>query len=410
MEVTIFTADSNGGFPVPAVKGGAVSTLIEALVKENNEKQLCDMTVVSLYEKNAKEIAEKKYPNIHFKYIKVPVIIKILDKFTFFIISTFFKNKKAISYKSIFSLLFYIIISSSILKHLDTDKVVLENNIPLAWIIRLSHYQGEYYFHLHNVPRINGECRDVFRNCTGYLCVSEFVAKEIESKNNPIGPIDISKIRILYNSIDTNAFYPLSNEQKSQVKKLIQKQYHIDNKDKIILFTGRLTKEKGIDILLDSVSNLKYKNYCLLIVGSIIPSLKFKDTFVNSIVEKIKQRKLENHVKFTGYVSHNKLLVFYNAADLVVLPSMWEEPAGLTMIEAIACGATLITTNSGGIPEYVGDVAYILKRNNEIVSNMTILIENCLSKTTKLNIQNIEKIKKRFSSKNYLENFLQCLQ
>ena len=47
MNILILTADSNGGYPVPASKGGAVSTLIEHLVNGNNSKQLCKMTIVS---------------------------------------------------------------------------------------------------------------------------------------------------------------------------------------------------------------------------------------------------------------------------------------------------------------------------------------------------------------------------
>ena len=53
MKIAIFIADSNGGYPVPAVKGGAVSTLVEHLVEKNNERQLAEMTVVlySVYRK-----------------------------------------------------------------------------------------------------------------------------------------------------------------------------------------------------------------------------------------------------------------------------------------------------------------------------------------------------------------------
>ena len=53
MKIAIFIADSNGGYPVPAVKGGAVSTLVEHLVEKNNERQLAEMTVVSYYDKEA---------------------------------------------------------------------------------------------------------------------------------------------------------------------------------------------------------------------------------------------------------------------------------------------------------------------------------------------------------------------
>ena len=58
MNILILTADSNGGYPVPASKGGAVSTLIEHLVNGNNSKQLCKMTIVSYFEQRAWEISK----------------------------------------------------------------------------------------------------------------------------------------------------------------------------------------------------------------------------------------------------------------------------------------------------------------------------------------------------------------
>lgn len=93
MKIAIFIADSNGGYPVPAVKGGAVSTLVEHLVEKNNERQLAEMTVVSYYDKEAVEKA-KKYPNIIFKWIKPPKIIKKMDDFSFFILKTFLNTKR----------------------------------------------------------------------------------------------------------------------------------------------------------------------------------------------------------------------------------------------------------------------------------------------------------------------------
>lgn len=55
--VLILIADSNGAYPVPAVKGGAVTILVEHLVKENNDNQLVDLTVMSVYDKQAESSA-----------------------------------------------------------------------------------------------------------------------------------------------------------------------------------------------------------------------------------------------------------------------------------------------------------------------------------------------------------------
>ena len=60
----------------------------------------------------------------------------------------------------------------------------------------------------------------------------------------------------------------------------------------------------------------------------------------------------------------------YQLGNIAVLPSMWEEPAGMTMVEAVVSGLPLITTNSGGIPEYISDdVAVLLDRDENLVDN-----------------------------------------
>ena len=156
--VVIFVADSNGCYPVPASKGGAVSTLVELLVEGNNRKRLVDMTLVSYFDKKAFELS-KKYPNVHLVWIKVPWIVKLMDKILFSMVSKF-TNLKATSFKSLVSLLYYTFKSSRIIKKLNFDAVVLEHNIPQVWMIKWSGYNGKYFHHLHNLPRTNAKCMD----------------------------------------------------------------------------------------------------------------------------------------------------------------------------------------------------------------------------------------------------------
>ena len=126
MRVLFLMADSNGGFPVPAVKGGATETLVEHLIKQNQKKQLVDMEIVSFYDKDAVKAAEQ-YTNCQFHWIRIPVVVKMLDKLLYLIVKHFFKKKKAVSYKTIFSLLYYILCSSHIIKQCQYDKIILEN-------------------------------------------------------------------------------------------------------------------------------------------------------------------------------------------------------------------------------------------------------------------------------------------
>lgn len=403
MKTAIFIADSNGRYPVPAVHGGAVSTLIESLLYGNNKEKYMDLTVVTYYEKNAEIIAKEKYPNVNFKWIRIPYIIMALDMLFFKVITTFFKSKKGISYKSVFSLVYYIVISTVFLSTHTFDKVVLENNIPLAWIIRLSKYKGKYYYHFHNVPRIDAKCREVFSKCSGYLCVSKYVATQITSSNSAIGKISEKKVRVLYNCIDVELFSVFKD--RITIRREICERYNINPKNKILVFVGRLSSEKGIDKILRAMKSLKNENLTLLIIGSLMHNADVTDSYQNEL--KQLSKKLGDKVVFTGYISQEELPKFYNIADEVVLPSMWDEPAGLTMVEALSCGAFVVTTLSGGIPEYVGNYATLLERDS-IIQNLTnTLDENTNSKDISAQRNYIVQ---NFSRNDYIGKFYRILK
>lgn len=400
MDVCFFSADSNGGYPIPAVRGGAVSTLVEHLVSENNKKQLFDMTIVSLYNKDA-EIKSKEYPNVKFIWIKVPTIIRWIDNSLFYVVSHFFKKRKSISYRSIFTLLFYIKKSSVLLKKIHYDKVIIENNIPLAWIIRLSKYHGEVWYHLHNIPRISAKCKSVFEKCN-YLCVSNFVAKEIQ--RSPIGPIKEQQIKVLYNCVDIGVF--------TKKTKLLynREKYGLTSQDHVIIFVGRLSIEKGIDKLLEAIPLLHTNNVKVLIVGGVLSNENVVDSYKKRIYELSK--KLNNTVIFTGHIKQTDLPELYAIADIAVLPSTWSEPAGLTMVEAMACGLPLITTQSGGIPEYVANCALVLPVNDDISQHIAKKVDMLFSDfelRKSLAESSMNRVQENYTAERYLENFVRLI-
>lgn len=397
--ICLFVADSNGCFPVPASKGGAVSTLVELLATENNKKNICDMTIVSYYDKRAFELS-KKYPNINFIWIKIPWIIKQIDYLLFWIITTFTRIK-AISFKSIGALLFYILKSSYLIRKQSYTTIVLEHNIPMTWIIRLSKYKGKYFHHLHNLPRTNAKCKKGLNKCSGFLCISQYMANYIMSNKSPISPIDSSRIKLLYNCIDTTLFKPIPKNDN-----LFKKEdFGIPKNNKVIIFAGRITWEKGVDKVLEALNFIRYKNLDILIVGSSTTNRNTDSYF--KYINKL-SNKYKNQIHYTGYIEHYNLPHLYNLADIAVLPSIWEEPAGLTMLEAMACGTPIITTSSGGIPEYVGDSAIVLNRDEKLPQEIARNIDILLSNEEKYNFysqKGIERIRSMFSSENYIDKF-----
>ena len=88
---------------------------------------------------------------------------------------------------------------------------------------------------------------------------------------------------------------------------------------------------------------------------------------------------------------------------------MWDEPAGLTMLECIACGTPLITTVSGGIPEYVYNNCILIDKNN-VVKNIEKSIMYIINDNYKFNLEKgIEFIKNKYCPKEYLKNFYKII-
>lgn len=405
MKILFLSADSNGNYPIPAVKGGAVSTLVEYFLDNNQELDLASLSVVSYYDEMARKKAEN-YNNTDFIWIKIPSIINLFDKFMFNFIKLFFKNEKAVSFKSIFSLLYYISKSKKIIKENEFDYIIIENNIPLSMVFKKSLPSAKIVYHLHNVPRINVNNLNFFRNVNYYLCVSRFVADTINSEQSVIGKIKKNKIKLLYNTIDCDKFKPLMYSKN--VRKIKRAEYGLNEEDFVLIFVGRLTEEKGALELLKAMKLLP-KKVKALIVGSYHYNSNVNTKYQENLKNEASQ--LGNRIVFTGYIQHDLLPQFYNIADIAVLPSIWDEPAGLTNLEAMACGTPIITTDVGGIPEYVGQ-SVVLSKNDDLINGIATEVEKFMSDSNylqRMREYSVNYVKLNFNKNDYLINLIKIL-
>lgn len=125
-----------------------------------------------------------------------------------------------------------------------------------------------------------------------------------------------------------------------------------------ILYVGALESRKNLPRLLAAYARLRQwsTEWKLVIVGA----RKWKSS---PIFETVQQLALEPHVHFTGYVADEHLPALYAGADLFTFPSLYEG-FGLPVLEAMACGAPVVTSNSSSLPEVAGDAAILVDPYN----------------------------------------------
>lgn len=113
----------------------------------------------------------------------------------------------------------------------------------------------------------------------------------------------------------------------------------------VVLYAGRLEVEKGIDVLLDAwrLLGLQPEEGCLLVVGS--PVLQHDaDTYLREVQDRAAPG-------CHWLPMQPDIRVPLQAADVVVVPSRWQEPFGLVILEAMAAGKPVVASRVGGIPE-----------------------------------------------------------
>lgn len=163
----------------------------------------------------------------------------------------------------------------------------------------------------------------------------------------------------------------ISNYKKDEQKiKEINKKFNLDGK-KVVLFTGRLSVNKGVKYLVNAAKEIQGT---VLIVGG--------GSEKENLENLIKSGNIKN-VIMVGYLSPEKsdlFHAFYERANVYVSPSVWEEPLGLTILEAMAAGTPVVATKKGGMVSIIrdGENGFFIRARNskEIAEKVNMLLAN----------------------------------
>jgi D-inositol-3-phosphate glycosyltransferase len=157
---------------------------------------------------------------------------------------------------------------------------------------------------------------------------------------------DIEKVHIIPPGVDVTVFHPIA---KKEARKFVDAK----PKDKIVMFVGRIEPLKGIDMLMYAMKIVSHNDPKLplklyIVGGDISQDISLWSAELKKLEKLRKVLRIPDIVHFVGQKPQHELAYYYNAADIVVMPSHYES-FGMAALEAMTCGVPVITTNVAGI-------------------------------------------------------------
>lgn len=202
----------------------------------------------------------------------------------------------------------------------------------------------------------------LLKNSSRIIAVANELAKDIEEQYK----IPEEKIIVISNGIDVEQFKPKNLSTLKQDLGI--------KEEKIVLFVGVISKQKGLHILLKALKHvLEYRDDVRLIIVGQGHHLKK----IKCLTEDL---KIKQNVIFTGRISNEDLPEYYNIADIIVVPSTGAEGLPVVIVESMATGKPVIASKIGGIPtaiEHFKEGILVEPRNsNELSEKILELLNN----------------------------------
>lgn len=350
MNVAIITS---GLLPIPATKGGAIETLLDSFIEENEKEQAVQLTIYSVYDTEAKKITKmRKYD--YTKYIHIINIASFFIK----VINKIFK-------KNIPNNLFYQKRLKKVVNKQNYDYVIIENYPELVPMFKKFKVIPYIHSDVFNIKTENG--KEILQNCHKVIAVSDFIKKRIAQIDNS----QERKIITVYNSVD---FERVLDRKREDYRREIRRKYNINEEDFVYSFSGRISQEKGVLELIKAFNQLNVPNKKLLIIGGIWYGSKKRNNYLKQI-EQISDEK----VLYTGYIPHKEIKQILCASDVGIVPSICNEAAGLSVVEFMQTGNIVVASNMGGISEYLNvENNYLVECNNKenFINNLSIAMKD----------------------------------
>lgn len=119
------------------------------------------------------------------------------------------------------------------------------------------------------------------------------------------------------------------------------------SKTKSALFVGKLSRGKGVELLLDAAEEIIGNYKVKFIFAGSIQSVEIKN--------RLNQKPLKSYIKLLGNVNYDDLPKIYRSSSVLVMPSIYPESFGRSALESLSFGTPIVVTNTGALPEIVED-------------------------------------------------------
>jgi spore coat protein SA len=182
------------------------------------------------------------------------------------------------------------------------------------------------------------------KECDKILAVSNYMRDYLINQHK----IKQAKIAVLPIAVDPQLYNRKIKIDSAKKALLLEKR-------KILLFVGRKCREKGPDVIIDALPKIVEHNPEVIAIF-IGPDFAFKSgssSYTHLLKNKAQKLHLEKNVKFQDYVSYHELELFFEAADLLIFPSIWQEPFGKVLLEAMSYELPIIASAVGAVPEII---------------------------------------------------------
>lgn len=182
------------------------------------------------------------------------------------------------------------------------------------------------------------------------------LASKVVACSNALRVATFPKATVIGNPYDDNVFRELQGI----------------NKTKDFVFLGRLVSDKGVALAIEAFNKFLKNHHdgSLTIIGV------GEDREI--LEQKVKEYNINDNVTFTGGMRGESLVECLNQHRYMLVPSIWQEPFGIVVLEGMACGCVPVVSKSGGLPDAVGEAGLVFERGDadSLLEKMELLKSN----------------------------------